>query len=207
MDGLLAYNASLLPMLIVTKILNDNFNKQKLPPTQKVMYSMFSGAVAGAVGNIPEGIAQTQQLATRKINALTVFKHIVKNNKNFNKGAFATMSRQAFYSGGYLQMMPRIATIIEQKTQAKLFANIGSAVITGGVIGVVTTPFSNLRFHKQSHLIDQKKTLSYKEIFKKYRLMAGMKPRIPSSIISMFVLDQAKSLFDDLQEKSAPKQL
>ena len=221
-DGALCYNMSVYPMIGISIPLNQFILKQLKP--QETEPSIFlrciaagiSGFIAGAVGALPEGVAQAQQLHTTKPSAITVIKKVVTNNGFFalGRGTVPVMFRQMQFSIGYLGWMPFFSSYFRKKTSETWLADFFAAITCGVMIGPLTAPWNTLRFERQKYFDQAGAAQSFASIFQQaiksgssVKLSNGWKPRIIMSTSSMFILHKGKEIYDWQidQEKPALK--
>lgn len=221
-DGVLSYNASVIPMIGVSLALNTVF-LQKLSQngtyepstTMRLSVATVSGMVAGIVGALPEGIAQAQQLSTPKPRATHVVRNIIQHNGFFalTRGIQPTMIRQGIFTFGYMGLMPEFSTCIRKKISNPLIADLFSALVCGALVGVATAPFNTLRFKRQENFDKYGKAPSCSQLIKqsfdplidstkRLNLMRGWKPRVVMSSASMFLLHEGRKIYDTLASDS-----
>lgn len=207
-DGVLSYNASVVPMTSVSLPLNAfllrQANLQDITPNQliKIQFAIFSGMIAGIVGTPPEGVAQVQQLNTPKPQTITIITDVIKHNGIFalGRGTTATMMRQGLFTGGFIGLMPYITDRIHKKINHSLIADLVSAILCGFIVGPITTPWNALRFEKQKNFNIPGYPESYLSIIKEKNLMRGYQPRTLMAIGSMFFLHKGKEVYDKLSD-------
>lgn len=210
-DGLLCYNASVYPMIGISLPLNEYLlRKLKMneyePSVQiKSAAAGLSGFIAGAVGALPEGVAQTLQLHQIKPRAITVIHNVIRHNGFFalGRGTLPVMCRQAQFSIGFMGWMPFFSSYFRNKTDEILFADLLAAIVCGIIIGPLTAPWNTLRFERQKYFDRPGAAQSYSSIFRQaltpgsnVKLTNGYKPRIIMSTSSMFILHKGKEIYD-----------
>ena len=205
-DGLPSYMSSVVPMIGVSlgtkKLLKDWTERNKIKNSQNLdlVFSAFSGAIAGLVGVLPEGIAQAQQRSAIKPSAIKVLTQVVKQNgiTALTRGASPTAVRQALFTLGFMSLMPMTAKYVNKEIQNKLIADVCAAIIVGSIVGPATAPMNNLRFMRQQNFEKVGQATSYKEIFKKFSegkgFFTGYKPRTFMTAISMFILAKGSEI-------------
>jgi len=217
-DGVLSYNASVVPMIGISLSLNTFFMTQarkqgyERDDVMKLGFATAAGMTAGMVGALPEGIAQAQQLSTPKPGALSVVRSVVRENGFFalTRGIGPTMPRQATFTLGYMGLMPYFTAHVREKIDNPLIADLFSASICGLIVGPATAPWNTLRFERQKNFEKTGPASSYSSIVReafaptsKVNLMAGWRPRTLMSACSMFLLHKGKELYDQASSEQA----
>ena len=213
-DGLVSYNASVVPMIGVSLALNTLFlNKVSQngasEPSAAVQLcaASLSGMIAGVVGALPEGIAQAQQLSEPKPRASTVVRNIIRYNGFFalTRGVTPTMIRQGTFTLGYMGLMPLFSNKIREIIINPLLSDLFSAIVCGWIIGIATAPWNTLRFERQKNFAQQGAAQSYGQLMKRFfgpnadlNILRGWKPRVIMSGCSMFLLYKGKALYDEV---------
>lgn len=210
-DGVLSYNASVVPMIATSLYLNAFFMKQAVDRGYeadngaKIFSATSSGMIAGMLGALPEGVAQAQQLNTPKPGALSVVRNIVSHNGFFalGRGVMPTMVRQGIFTVGYMGLMPYLSASLHERIKSPFVADLFSASLSGLVIGPVTAPWNMLRFERQKNFEQPGSAQSYSSIIRKafdprspLSLMTGWKPRTLMSACSMLILHKGKEVYD-----------
>lgn len=210
-DGVVSYNASVVPMIGISLSLNSFFMLQarqhgyEPSDAMKLGSATISGMIAGSVGALPEGIAQAQQLSTPKPRALAVAKGVVQNNglSALGRGILPTMIRQGKFTVGYMGLMPYVTSRMRTKINNPHLADAASAAIAGLMIGPATAPWNAFRFERQKNFNKAGPAPSYSSILSRavtpdsgLDLMKAWKPRTLMTACSMFLLHKGKEVYD-----------
>ncbi|PJD93640.1 MAG: hypothetical protein CK424_02260 [Legionella sp.] len=206
-DGLLQYNLSFVLRLGIALPLNTLLvrladNHDVISEKQKLLLSVAAGGIAGIAASIPEAVAQTQQQSTHKLSALSIVQAAYRNNGfwGLTRGMPMVIGRTAGFTAGYLSFMPYITESMRAKwPNNKGAADLVAAVVCGMGVGLMTTPFHQLRCVMQDKFIERKPAdITYRALLKKAcqskagmrNSFSGLVPRTVMSMMSMWIIFQ-----------------
>lgn len=206
-DGLLQYNLSFVLRLGIALPLNTLLlrlanNHGVISEKKKLLLSVAAGGFAGISASIPEAVAQTQQQSTHKPSAHSIVLAAYRNNGfwGLTRGMPMVIGRTAGFTAGYLSFMPYITESMRAKwPNDKVEADLVAAVICGMGVGLITTPFHQLRCVMQDKFMEPKHPdNTYRQLLKKAcqskagmrHSFSGLVPRTIMSIMSMWIIFQ-----------------
>ena len=210
-DGVMSYNLSFVLRISVALTLNSFFMHQlerhyDVNHAYNLLSSIVAGGLAGSSATLAEAVAQTQQLSLVKPAPMEIIREAYKNNGLFglSRGMQAMMVRSAFFTSGYLGLMPLICQRVRQEIGDHVVADIFSAMVCGLIVGPITTPPNALRFGMQKDFTKKGPAPTYTQLIKEAytskeglrHLFAGVKPRTVMSMVSMFVIAEGNKLCD-----------
>ena len=207
-DGLAAYNVSVAPTIAMSLIINrvlcekDRHNNQVITHVKQLKYATLSGLISAAFGNLPEAIAQAQQLSTPSPPFYRLIGDIFRMHglSVVGRGFAATATKQVTYNIGFMWMMQCIIENAERCGSSKLTSLLMASVVTGLFVGIGTAPSNTLRWHQHHQINFSSHAPTYTSVLKKMfnsgslraSLFAGWQSRAVMSTVSMLMLHEGK---------------
>lgn len=117
----------------------------------KLMRASAAGVASSVVANPIELIILqqhiTQARAPAVVNAVV---DAAGMRTLLSRAITLTAAREGFFAPGYLVVYPMIKELIEEKLENKTVAIVGSGMLTGGIIAVLTHPLDTIKTRLQA---------------------------------------------------------